>query len=118
MRSTLTSADAMQLAQQAAEVTAQPRHRAELDGMGDLVDGDPGQELAEVDVQLARRVADVRRDEQQPRGGLLVEERQLVLAQDAPAHEPDDAADLAGQEQLGGPAQRAATSRRPCPGAS
>ena len=87
----------------------------ELEGVGRLVEGDPGPERADRHAQRSRRRADVLLDEQEPAGrGLHRQQRQVVLAEHARAHEPEQEPELAvghpaiGQRhrRLGQPAAR------------
>ena len=72
----------------------------ELERVGRLVERDPGSELVERQVQGLRGLADVLLDEQEPAGRALGrEERKVVLAQHALAHEPEHQADLAGRDE-------------------
>ena len=77
-----------------ARCGAQPRHAAELQRVRDLVQRDPAQELVGVRVERAGGVAEVGRDEQQPRGRLRVEHGELVLAEHAAGEEAGDRAGL------------------------
>ncbi len=95
-----------QLAQHAAEVVAQPRCAAELDGMGDLVDRDPGGELVAVETQVASGLRQIRRQQQQTRGLLGVQQRDVVLAEYALREDPGDRANLGAQQELGDRAHR------------
>ena len=69
------------------EVRAQPRHAAELQRVRDLVQRDPAQQLVGLGLEVDRGLREVRRDEQQPRRRLGLEDRELVLAQHALAEE-------------------------------
>ena len=92
-------AEQRQLALQAiGEVRAQPRVRLELEGVGRLVQGDPGPERADRHAQRAGRRADVLLDEQQLAGRRLGrQQREVVLAQDAGPHETEQEPELAGR---------------------
>ena len=78
-------AEQRQLALEAlGEVRPEPRMRLELEGVGRLVQGDPGPERAERHAQRAGRRADVLLDEQQPAGRRLGRQQgEVVLAEDA-----------------------------------
>src|SRR5271154_584918 len=56
-----------QLLQHPSEVLAQPWRPPELDGMGDLVDAHPQDELVAVHTEVARGLRQVRRQQQQAR---------------------------------------------------
>ena len=71
--------------------------RLELEGVGRLVQGDPGPERADRHAQRPGRRADVLLDEEQATGRRLGrQQREVVLAEDARAHEPEQEAELAG----------------------
>ena len=70
--------------------------RLELEGVGRLVERDPGPERPDRHAQRPGRGADVLLDEQEPpRGGLGGQQREVVLAEDPGAHEPEQEAELA-----------------------
>ena len=83
-----------QLPHHAGQVLAQPRHAAELQRVRDLVQRDPAQQLVALGVERAGGAGQVGGDEEQPGGRLRVEDRELVLAQDALGQQPGDGADL------------------------
>ena len=64
-------------------MSAQPRNRGELDRVRDLVDRDPAHEFLLVDEQRARRDGEVGRQQQQSRLDVLLEQREVVLAEHA-----------------------------------
>ena len=65
------------------EVRPEPRMRLELEGVGRLVEGDPGPERADRHVQGAGRRPDVLLDEQEPAGRRLGRQKgEVVLAED------------------------------------
>ena len=78
-------AEQRQLALEAlGEVRPEPGMRLELEGVGRLVERDPGPERADRHAQRAGRGPDVLLDEEQPAGrGLGRQQREVVLAQDA-----------------------------------
>ena len=92
----------VELEHHAREMRAQPRHAAELQRVRDLVQRDPAQELVGLRVERADGVAEVGRDEEQPRGRLRVEHRELVLAEHAAGEEARDRAGLDRQHGAGG----------------
>ena len=110
-----TSRPPEQLAHHRGDVRPQPRHAAELQRVRDLVERDPAQQLVGLGVERRRRRGEVGRDEQQPRGRVGLEDRELVLAEHALGEHARHRADLDRQ-------QRAARRRRrrrtagPCPG--
>ena len=101
-----------QIAHHAGQVRPQPRHAAELQRVRDLVQRDPAQEAVGVGVELRRRVAEVRRHEQQPRRRVGVEHRELVLAHHAPGQEAGDRAGLEAEHGARGGAGHAAQRAR------
>ena len=88
------AAEQAQLALEArGEVRPQPGMRLELERVGRLVEGDPGPERVERHAQRLRGLPDVLLDEQQPAGRLLGrQQREVVLAEHARAHEPEQEA--------------------------
>ena len=118
--STLTSSDASSSRSRPARCSRSHGTARELDGMGDLVDADPGEQLARGRRRSSRgRVAEVRRDEQQPRGRLRVERAtSSYWPEDAPAHEPDERRRPRPPEQLAGARAAPASAPGPCPAAA
>ena len=88
----------------------------ELEGMGRLVERDPGPHVGQWHVQLTRQAADVLLDEEQTaRPRLRGQQRHVVLAQDARAQEAEHEADLARDDdpvRQGGEAGAEARVRR------
>ena len=87
---------------------AQPRHATELQRVRGLVQRNPAQELVVVGLQLRRDVAEVGRDEQQPRGRVGVEHGELVLAEHAAGQEAGDRTRLDREQPAGGGADDSA----------
>ena len=98
---------AEQLAHHLREVGAQPRHAAELQRVRDLVQRDPAQQFVGVGLEADRGLREVRRDEQQPRRRLGLEDRELVLAQHPLAEQAGDGADLDCEQRARGGADGA-----------
>ena len=98
---------AQQLPHHRGDVRPQPRHAAELQRVRDLVERDPAQQLVGLGVERRRRHGEVGRHEQQPRGRLGLEDRELVLAEHALGEHPRHRADLDGQQRARGRADRA-----------
>ena len=71
------------LAQQRAEIAAQPADAGELEDVGQLVKDDPIDERGGLRVKVLDRRAEIGRDEQQTRGCLRLDQRQLELAEHA-----------------------------------
>ena len=96
-------AEQRQLALEAfGEIRPEPGMRLELEGVGRLVQRDPGPERPERHVQGAGRRPDVLLDEQQPAGRRLGrEQREVVLAEDARAHEAEQEARAGGSSPSG-----------------
>ena len=90
-------AEQRQLSLQAlGDVRPQPGVSLELEGVGRLVQRDPRAERAQRHAHGCRGLADVLLDEQQPPGrGLGGEQREVVLAEDPLAHEPEQQRQLA-----------------------
>ena len=90
------------------EVRPQPRVRLELEGVGRLVQGDPGPERRRAGTPSVRgRGPDVLLDEQEPAGRRLGgQQREVVLAEHALAHEPEQEAELAGRDPAVGEGHR------------
>src|SRR3974390_1322650 len=81
------------------EVGPQPRVRLELERVGRLVKRDPGAERLDRHVHRGRRRPNVLLDEEQPAGrGFGRDQREVVLAEHALAHEPEQDAELGGRE--------------------
>ena len=79
------------------EIRPQPGVRLEFEGVGRLVEGDPRPERPEWHAEGARRLADVLLDEQQSTGcRLRRQQRDVVLAEHAPAHEAEQQARAGG----------------------
>ena len=75
------------------EVRPQPGMRLEFEGMGGLVEGDPRPERVERHVERAGGCPDVLLDEEGPPGSRLGrQEGEVVLAEDALAHEAEQEA--------------------------
>ena len=106
---------AEQVAQHPGQVLAQPRHAAELQRVRHLVQRDPAQELVVGRLERARGVREVGRDEQQPRGLVGLEHRELVLAEHAPGEEARDGAGLDRQHAAGDRAERPGLARDAAP---
>ena len=104
-----------QLSEHPAEVLAQPRRAGELDGVGDLVDRHPQHELVAVDAEVARRLRQVRREQQQPRRHAGVEQREVVLAEHALGEHARERPDLRAEQEARGRAQRPGQRAGGCP---
>jgi len=81
------------------EIRPQPGVRLELEGVGRLVQCDPRAERGQRDAECLGRQADVLLDEQEaPRCRFRGQQREVVLAEHALAHEPEQDAELAGRD--------------------
>jgi hypothetical protein len=92
---------------QATQVGAQPGHSLELEHVRELVDHDPTEERLPLHAEDLHRAVQVGRDEQQSRRRLVLDQGQLVLAEDPLGHVAQHEAGLRGQRRPGAHPQRA-----------
>jgi hypothetical protein len=86
-------------------MVSKPRCARELDGVGDLVDGHPQNQLVAIHGEVACRECQVGSEQQQPWRYAVVEQRQVVLAQHPLGEHAGQRADLGTQQEPRGRAQ-------------